>query len=531
MITVLLADDEERVCRLIQALVDWEKLDMQIIGIAHNGIEALDLAQKTNPDIVITDIKMPGCSGLELIERMRKLCTQSEFVIISGYTHFEYAKMAIQYGVSDYLLKPISKQELQETLNRLAQKIKTRKQTESDTNKLRRMLQDDQRKVRSCYLRDVVHHKCIADSLERINREYYFSFQSGLFRGFAVKLDYDPDRFSEAEIRQVVDRVRRIGLSRLQDVSVDLDIWFDNSVGYGIVNYTPENRVRVQKRLGQYLTDLQMKGEIFSDIVFTLAMADEVERETEIGQSVLLARQLVDERLVFGSQKVITNHLNCMRKSIQPYMEEAYSQISTAMDVGDVLGVESVIRQLRQHFESPSQMAGQDIVKIVMQIGEGIVEKLRGHGESEAVVREFHRRCMLSHSVQQLLQCLQNLAEQELSHADASESLEKRRPVQMAKRYLDQHYAESVSLEQVASTIGFNPSYFSVLFKKECGVGFQDYLTEIRIKKAKEILRKSDLSIAEICGQIGYKDLRHFAKTFKKATGLSPGGYRKIYGR
>lgn len=208
MISVMLADDEERVCRLIQALVDWQKFDMQIVGIAHNGVEALELAQETRPDIVITDIRMPGCSGLELIQHMRQLCTEAEFIIISGYTDFEYAKTAIQYGVSDYLRKPISKQELQETLEQLGQKIRKRVQMKSETDKLRRKLMIDQKKVRSCYLLDIVSHKCEAETLEQINREYYFSFRAGMFRDFAIKLDYDPDRFSAEEMSQMLGRVR-----------------------------------------------------------------------------------------------------------------------------------------------------------------------------------------------------------------------------------------------------------------------------------------------------------------------------------
>ena len=109
MIKVLIADDEEKVCQLICNLVDWASFDMQIVGTAANGIEALEKVRSLGPDLMITDIRMPGCDGLELIARAKAENEALEFVIISGYRHFEYAQTAIKSGVGDYLLKPIKK--------------------------------------------------------------------------------------------------------------------------------------------------------------------------------------------------------------------------------------------------------------------------------------------------------------------------------------------------------------------------------------------------------------------------------------
>ena len=111
MLKVIIADDERLICRLVQALCDWEVLDMEVAGLAENGLEALALIERERPDILITDIRMPGCDGLELIRRAKELRPELEIVIISGYAHFEYAQTAIRYGVGNYLLKPIKKDE------------------------------------------------------------------------------------------------------------------------------------------------------------------------------------------------------------------------------------------------------------------------------------------------------------------------------------------------------------------------------------------------------------------------------------
>ena len=109
MLKVIIADDEERVCRLVQVLADWDALGMEVAGTASNGLEALELVKQVRPDILITDIRMPGCYGLELIQHAKESLPQLEIVIISGYAHFEYAQSALKHGVGDYLLKPIQR--------------------------------------------------------------------------------------------------------------------------------------------------------------------------------------------------------------------------------------------------------------------------------------------------------------------------------------------------------------------------------------------------------------------------------------
>ena len=136
MLNVIIADDEERICQLIKALVDWNSLEMQIAGIVHNGLDALALVEKIKPEILITDIRMPGCNGLELIEGVKKSVPDCEIIIISGYAHFEYAQSAIKFGVGDYLLKPVNQSELHSTLCKLKERIIERQESASDMQQL-----------------------------------------------------------------------------------------------------------------------------------------------------------------------------------------------------------------------------------------------------------------------------------------------------------------------------------------------------------------------------------------------------------
>ena len=109
MLKVIIADDEERVCRLVQMIVDWDSLGMEVIGTASNGLEALELLENLRPDILITDIRMPGCDGLELIEKAKAILPHLQIAMISGYAQFEYAQAAMNFDVGGYILKPTFK--------------------------------------------------------------------------------------------------------------------------------------------------------------------------------------------------------------------------------------------------------------------------------------------------------------------------------------------------------------------------------------------------------------------------------------
>lgn len=123
MLKVVLADDEKKILLLLQKLIDWERLGYEIVGTANDGLRALELVRELHPDLLITDVRMPGCSGIELIQQAKELQPDLHFIIISGYRQFEYAQNALKYGVEDYLLKPLKKEELTGILMRLSDKL------------------------------------------------------------------------------------------------------------------------------------------------------------------------------------------------------------------------------------------------------------------------------------------------------------------------------------------------------------------------------------------------------------------------
>lgn len=129
MLKVLIADDEEKICQLIEKLIDWKTLGLSVAAVALNGIDAISKITEHKPDIVITDIRMPGIDGMELIERTKRICPDTEVIIISGYRHFEYAQTAIRYGVRNYLLKPIHKKRINRCITEMCTDLQRKNRT------------------------------------------------------------------------------------------------------------------------------------------------------------------------------------------------------------------------------------------------------------------------------------------------------------------------------------------------------------------------------------------------------------------
>lgn len=188
MIRVLVADDEEKVCQLICKLIYWEELETKLVGTASNGIGSLQMIEAEHPDLVLTDIRMPGYDGMELLKRARIQNPDMGFIIISGYSHFEYAQTAIRYGVSDYILKPVNEEALNATLQKVRQRYMEHQALTEKNLEQKKQQVLDQARVRETLWMDLEYAR-IPRNMEALNEKYWYHFQEGKFRTFLIQAD------------------------------------------------------------------------------------------------------------------------------------------------------------------------------------------------------------------------------------------------------------------------------------------------------------------------------------------------------
>lgn len=527
MLKVIIADDEARVCRLVQALAQWDALGMEVAGTASNGIQALELAQKVQPDILITDIRMPGCHGLELIERVKKLLPQLEIVIISGYARFEYAQSAMRFGVEHYLLKPIQKDELMSTLRKLGERCRARKNFYSDSDTHVAGVKE-RALMRGRLVEDLALRKLENASAEQISRDYDFTVQPGLLQVALMRFNYDQEQFSGATINVIWEKARKLMESSIGDSCFSVLFYSNGDKGGAVLNYAPENGGEVRRALRSGFNHLLAQRFIFGEISISMALSAPVGNAAHLQDAFNDAVRVSYERLIDGSNRILEglppdSGINELK------LPERYGRaIESAIDSLNVSLSDEIVQKLERDALATPGVRGWELFDLARRLGTLFVLRVNADA-SQDMLSDFESRCERCASAGELFECLRDFHRETLTEIIKRRENETQKPIRIAKQYIQRHFSENITLEDVCEATGFSVSYFSVLFKKETGEGFVKYLTRVRIDRAKELLKETGMPVSQICGEVGYGDLKHFNQTFKKATSLSPGQYRKLY--
>ncbi|WP_341877285.1 response regulator [Defluviitalea saccharophila] len=537
MIKVVIADDEEKVCQLICSLIDWKALEMEIVGVAHNSIEALELIQSLQPDIMITDIRMPGYDGLELINRGKQIKNDIDFIIISGYSHFEYAQSAIKYGVSDYLLKPIKKNELLASLNKICEKQRLRTEQLTREERLKIRLQNDIDKLRSGFLTEILFKKATDQEeldMSKCNESYHFNFQSGCFQVFIIKMDCSYEDLFKSSIKIFENRISQIMRLFLKEECYDMEICFQNSRTYCLLNYDGDNKKRIRKQIKASLDELLVQNSIFNKIQFTIGLGIAVDNINDLRKSVITAEAAMEQRLIEGTNKLIENApFQGNNTENDVLLSEFTKNMEAALEFLDPYGVLESIDYIQNKVLNNPNISGHELLNVVKEAFNIYLMLLRKHQfnveNQDILLDSFSLNIELCSSASQLFDHLKSIISDSVNSAIENRRQAYIKPIREAKQYIQQNYMKPITLKEVSNYVGFNDSYFSSLFKKECGINFLEYLSEVRMNKAKELLKETNLSVACICEAVGYNDLKHFIKLFKKYSGLKPNEFRKLY--
>lgn len=529
MLKVIIADDEERICQLIGALIDWEAMGMEIVGVAHNGLEACEKVKELEPDILITDIRMPGCSGLQLIEQIKRDAVDLEIIVISGYAHFEYAQQAIKFGVGDYLLKPISKSELTATLEKLKKQIAVRRESEQDKRKRMQQSKKDVHRLQMDLLWQLLKEETDIPSVETLRDTYELEVQPGIFQAFYLKVDCGENTPGLTSVAVLMEKAQEVLNRGLKEKCLELVLGAKGLSCLGVMNYESGRQEEIRKILKGCLSQLELQKNLFRSSKVSLALGSAVTELEQLGVSMWEASVLIEERIVKGTGRILERigpPSELQRSNVlEKYLREIIHAVETLSEEQSNAAVDILEEELRR----VKNAHGYEILDIVYSAADIFTVRTQ-MAERSAFLEKFRQQCSQCGSVEEIFTCfrkVQNSYIRELAQKRENETV---RPIRRAKQYIQNHYGEPLTLEMVSSEVGLSTAYFSALFKKTEGEGFTKYLTGVRMEQAKILLRESNISVAEICRRVGYNDLKHFVHTFEKLSGVKPSTYRKLYG-
>lgn len=528
MIKVMIADDEERICQLIEALIDWESLHMEVAGVAHNGLEACEMVKQTKPDILITDIRMPGCNGLDLIEQVKNSVEDLQIVIISGYAQFSYAQTAIKFGVGDYLLKPINKVELTSTLQKFKERIEERLQQKEEQLWIQHKSEADIRLFRANLMNRLLEQKVWMPTMEILQEEYYLHVQVGIFQGFVVKIDATGE-ISQAGIHIILEKTQTLLENSLKSRCAEIVVGMKGSSCIGFINYADGQIEEIRRLFRGCLNQLESEKGIFGPVVFTAALGNPLKDVAKLQDTVGQADVIIEERLLKGTGKLLERMPAGSTVHEQNILEKYLRQIVQAVEVMSLEEAAEAVAQMSRRMLEVKDLKGYEVRELVYSAAGLFLSQVEVKNRAEEL-KEFEDQCSLCGSIEELMNHLAALQNRYVEEMRLRREADTVRPVRMAKQYIQNHYNEPITQEVVSSAVGLSAAYFSALFKKVEGEGFAKYLINVRMEQAKVLLRETNTPVSKICQQVGYNDLKHFTHTFEKATGVKPSVYRKMYG-
>lgn len=530
---VLIVDDEFRIGQLIKKLINWEELPLVCIDVVDNGETAYQVILDEHPDIVITDIRMPKINGLELVRMTKKIKEAIRFIIISGYKEFEYAHKALQYGVNDYLLKPINETELNEVLQKLTEELSRNRAAVRAESEMRRTVSVSEHIIRRDLLSHIMEKEQLPSQTE-VEQAYHVVLDAAFYRGIDIKLDYtDLEKSDKKQDRLTMEKVLAIVEQNLDEHAKEELICEKPGMHlYCLFNYEAGKSKEIKGVIGAILSDIQDYLIGFEQYVVTIGVGTEKNQFGQMRYSIKEAQTAAGNRIKLGTGRLIyAEHVRCEReKGIDDYLNPHKGKLKQAIES---YSCEELAQAVNQIFSPFLMKEGLDF-SLCYPLAEEIISFFFDHAEVQsresAELKEFLfgsvNQCHTIPKLKDLLR--QNLGDYLAMSLKMLET-ESTRPIRQAKQYVDDNYAEKITLEDIAGIVELNPVYFSVLFKKETGMNFSSYLVNVRMEMAKKMLREGNATIAAVAEQVGYKDSRYFSQIFEKTVGVKPALYRKLH--
>ena len=525
MLKVIIVDDEKRICQLIRRLIDWESIGLEVIAEASDGNAAFNLISKENPDIVISDIRMPGMDGLEMIEKLRAVDITPAFILISGHKQFEYAHNAIKQGVENYLLKPINKQELMENLIIIRDQILEKKGDLEEKILIKNKLDMSVSKVRKQIIEALLVNPETITSLHlhEINEIYMMNLKPGYFQIAVLKPEIK-QALEMAQIDQGIRKMEAFFVKEIANVCIEVESLRTKHEIVCLLNYEDSDLFMI--RLKETFSELQTR---FADYyMLTLGLSKKCTDFRDI--SVQEGFAAIRYSLIKGKEHIIdSSKIQIPNRSV--LTEEMSRNLRNLFGISDVEGIKEYFSQLRtlylQDNNNPDNM-----YREMIKIFEILIDALKILYKNEAInitLEELIDRLEQAKTLTSLLDITQEEVCFHIEEYIKIRSTKDTRYIRIAKQYVAEHYSQNISLEDIAEQVHMNSVYFSVMFKKEANINFSDYLADFRLSKAKELLKNSSISISEVGALVGYKDPKYFSKLFSKTVGIKPSDYRKLF--
>lgn len=535
-IKVFLVEDEMVIRRGIKNSIDWEKEGYIFCGEASDGELAYPMIIKEKLDILITDIRMPFMDGLELCKLVKKELPNIKILILSGYDEFDYAKEAIRLGVTEYLLKPISSGKLLEALNGVSESIRREKEDKDLVRKyMEEMRENTEHEKQKFFEQMIAGNLSMADALET-GKKYEMSLSAGMYNLLLFRFTLGEENRKSGELLGEAEYAIEKLTERLEYV-----FEFQRGVEGWAFLLMADNEEQMSERVKELSKDLEEIMKNYSTIAYFGGIGQPVARLRELEESFREAERALAARFTMELNRIISVDDIRMAQNVDTLDDIEITSFGEIEKTRTMLekflnnGVEDEIDEFVDVYinELPEEnlksvLMRQYIIMDAYIVMMSFCEKIEGiEGEMQAQSEELKNSMKTIQTVEEIKNYIRMLLKKIIGVRDTISGRRYSDIIEIAKDQIRKTYmSDEISLNTVAAEVGMSPSYFSSIFSKEMGKTFVEYLTEIRMDRAKELLMCSSMKTSEIGYEVGYKDPHYFSYIFKKTQNCTPKEFR-----
>ncbi|MBU3127748.1 response regulator [Clostridium tagluense] len=535
MYKLILVDDEEEVRKGIIQKIKWQEYGFELVGEAENGREALEMAEKFTPDVVVTDIKMPFMDGLQLSEELRKRFPTIKIIILTGFDKFEYAQKAVNLNIALYALKPVCSKEFIEVLLRVKSQIDEEMLKKKDMEALKEHYARSLPILKEKFLTYLITSKASKEEIEEKCKNYNINLNGNRFAVAAINIDNKVEYKDKKN-----DNSNEIDLNKFATLNIVEEILSKNNRGIAFIHnelivlispHLEEDRGFIFNTVQSTLEEIRQNIEKYLKFTITIGLGTIISDVSHISDSYKNAILALDYRFIMGNNRIIwiedIEPSSSKKKVFDEIMEhDLRSSIKVGTEIEIIKTIEGLFYELIdakatfKHF----QIYLLEILTTIIKTAESLdVDLTYIFGENYNLFVELYE----FNDLNQVKNWFQYISIKIRNYITKDRQDNCTLLVEKAKAYINKYYSDSsITINSLCNYLYISPTYFSFIFKKETKMTFINYLTQIRMDASKELIKTSKLKSFEIAYKVGYSEANYFSYCFKKHFGISPSEYR-----
>ncbi|MFB5198310.1 helix-turn-helix domain-containing protein [Neobacillus sp. KR4-4] len=545
-IKTIIVDDEAKIRNGLERLLQRDGDQWDIVGIFSDGIEVIEFLKgnRMEFDLLITDVKMPEKDGLTLINDIKNMNRDNNFlsIIVSGYDDFQFVQSAIREGALDYILKPIDRKQFFEVLQKVKKRIDEKRTT---NHKLKELIK--QSEMLTLTKQTQLLSESISSETEDIATMYWIKdFPNGLYQAFFISVDEFPSKSNEYSkedwgafafaTENIIDEVVK---EYKNSQHKQLGWWWrEGGLHFWVLLYSSSKEY----------TDFIVAGDTFSrklklclnnytPFSFSIAQSSLFEDLFVLPEMKRQLHSLIRMRMIYGGNQVYSFHLLHKLKGTDDHhlvaannMKEFASKLTTMLGRSDTHKIDKEISELFNKIKklrSPIEIQHAIEYLIIFMFKVNMEETEAGLSlkDFDEILQAIKTESNMNKLEKLVKQTFINIHQKQLDY-NQDPALT---PIMKAKKWINENLSKKITLQDISDYIYMNPTYFCQYFKKQTGKTVFDYITDLRLETAKELLFEQDLKVIDIAQLVGYQDPKHFSRLFKQRWGSLPSEFKKKY--